>query len=117
MDSNKKENLRALVEYELSMLLSITCFSILLSIIASFMASYLKVITLFFGVEGSILLAFALKPSWEASQGYPQKGFRKKISWWITEGSKRQVLINFNPIVFYSGLIFLLISILLSALN
>jgi len=117
IDSNQKEKLMALLEYELFMLLCITFISILLSIIASLLGSYIKMFTIFFGAEGTLLLAFALKPSWEASQGCPEKGLRKKLSWWITEGSKRQVLISFNPIAFYFGLLFLLISILLSALT
>jgi hypothetical protein len=72
-------------------------------------------IILFFGVEGTALLASAFTPSVDADAGVP-KGFWKRLSWHFTKEASG---LNYpvNSVLFYAGLICLVLSMLLAMIS
>ena len=74
----------------------------------------LKAVALFFGLEGTVLLASALSPAGDMEER--PKGLRKKLVWSFTEGRRLNYPINYNPVLFYCGLLFLAVSFVLSSI-
>jgi len=69
------------------------------------------------GISGTILLGFSFSPQADQLNVGEPKELRKRIKWWIKEGSKRSVPFQFNPIIFYLGLFFVAFSIILSTIS
>ena len=74
----------------------------------------LKSVALFFGLEGTVLLASALSPPQDIEE--MPKGLLGAIVWSFTEGRRLAYPVRYNPVFFYFGLGFLAVSFLLSSI-
>ena len=77
--------------------------------------SALKAVALFFGLEGTVLLASALSPPHGDMEEMP-KGILKMLLSSFTDGRHLAYPIRYNPVFFYGGLVFLAVSFVLSAI-
>lgn len=77
---------------------------------------FLKLSALFCGLEGTVLLASSISPPHGDMEEMP-KGFLKKLHWSFTEGARMNYPFRYNAVYFYSGLILLALSFVLSALD
>jgi hypothetical protein len=91
--------------------------AVLLTVVVKWYAgiSVLKAVALFFGLEGTLLLASALSPPHGDMEEMP-KGILKKFLWPFTDGRRLAYPIRYNPVFFYGGLVFLAASFVLSAI-
>lgn len=74
----------------------------------------LKTAALFFGLEGTVLLASALSPPDDMEE--MPKSLLKKFMWPFTEGRRLAYPIYYNPVFFYGGLMCLAFSLVLSSI-
>lgn len=72
-----------------------------------------KTVALFLGLEGTVLLASALSPPYDQMTEKPKNVF-KVIVWSFTQGRDLGYPINYNPVFFYGGLLFLALSLIVS---
>lgn len=79
--------------------------------------SAIEVCALFFGLEGTVLLASALSPPRHDIESPKKNGILNWLKWWRDEGRGYAYPIQYNPVFFYAGLIFLAISMTLSAIS
>lgn len=77
--------------------------------------SALKAAALFLGLEGTVLLASALSPPLGRKEEIP-RDFLKMLLWPFTEGRHLAYPLEYNPVFFYGGLVFLAASFVLSAI-
>ena len=78
--------------------------------------SILKTAILFSGLEGTILLAFAISPPYKDMEQVP-KGFFRKLIFPFVDGRGLNYPVNYNYVYFYLGLICLAISFVCTALD
>lgn len=76
-----------------------------------------KVFTLFFGLEGTVLLASAFSPPYDERKLEMPQGVWKKFLWPFTEGRGNAYPIRYNHIFYYGGLVLLAISMVLSVIS
>jgi hypothetical protein len=74
----------------------------------------LKTAALFFGLEGTVLLASAISPPDDMEE--MPKNLLKKFMWSFTEGRRLAYPTHYNPVFFYGGLVFLAVSFVLSSI-
>lgn len=96
--------------------IALTLLAVLLTVAVKWYASIaaLKAVALFFGLEGTVLLALALSPPDDMEE--MPNGLLKKFVWSFTEGRHRAYPIHYNPAFFYGGLVFLAVSFVLSSI-
>lgn len=70
---------------------------------------------LLFGLEGTVLLASAF--STEQLDHASPKTLFSKLKWYLTRGSEYGVPVCYHPMAYYGGLLFIAISLVLSAIN
>ena len=78
--------------------------------------STIKIVALFLGLEGTVLLGAALSPPYDEIKVEQPKTFLKKLSWPFTEGKGLAFPIRYNYVYFYVGLLLLATSLVLSAI-
>ncbi len=76
----------------------------------------IKAFALFFGLEGTALLALAFSPDRDEMKVARPKGILKALLWPFTEGRSLNYPINYNPVFFYGGLVGLAVSMVLSTI-
>lgn len=75
----------------------------------------LKAVALFFGLEGTVLLASAISPPHGDMEEMP-KGLINKFLWPFSDGRRLNYPFNYNYVYYYGGLLFLATSFVLSAI-
>ncbi len=76
-----------------------------------------KVLALFFGLEGTVLLASAFSPPHDAIKFVRPKGILSALLWEFNEGRDLNYPINYNRLFFYGGLSALALSMVLSTIS
>ena len=99
--------------------MALTIFAIVLSVAVKFLAGIgiIKAVALFFGLEGTALLASALSPPHDEIKAGRPKGILKMLFWQFTEGRNLNYPINYNPFFFYGGLLALALSMVLATIS
>lgn len=99
-------------------LIALTVVAVLVTVAVAFLAcvATIKAVMLFFGLEGTALLASALSPPTDMEVP-KQKGILKRVSWWFTEGRGWNYPVHYNPVFFYGGLFLLALSMVLSIVS
>ncbi len=77
----------------------------------------INTVALFFGLEGTVLLASALSLPRDEIEVPNKKGFMHWLKWWNAEGKNYRYPVSYNPVCFYGGLLFLALSMILSSIS
>lgn len=95
----------------------ISFLSVLITVAVKYFANIavLKAVALFFGLEGTVLLASAISPPHGDMEEMP-KSLIKRFLWSFTDGRRLAYPIHYHPVYFYGGLLILAISFVLSAI-
>ena len=96
----------------------LTVVAILIALATKCIASVgtIEAVVLFLGLEGTALLASAFSAPHNEIKVERPKGILKALLWSFTEGRSLHYPINYNPVLFYSGLVALALSMMLSTI-